>query len=561
MQFHYRNPALQELGRQLVHFTPRDKQLEQANAIEQILHELDPNRAYPYTYLCYRITQFYPQEHARLQISGEEAIHDLRLLIEDLTDAARIPADQVGQRVWTVEQLSQYFRVSTKTISRWRREGLVSRRFVLNGRKRVGFLQSSVDRFLEHHGDRVHRGSRFSQLSHAERDWILRRARRMAATGACPHEVAQRLAQRLGRSTETIRYTLRKFDLRYPHLAIFPDHNGPIRWETRKKIYQEYHQGESVKALAKKYCRTRTSIHRILAEVRAELIRQLPLEYIPNEQFARIAKSPVWEAEVVGPAPEGREPLKKPKLPSGLPPYLASLYEFPLLTREQEAHLFRKMNYLKYKASQLREQLDPQAPRTTLMDKIEKLYDQIVATKNEIIRANLRLVVSIAKRHVGPNMNFFELVSDGNISLIRAVEKFDFARGYKFSTYASWAIMKNFARSIPDAHRLQERFRTGPNQMFTDAEDIRPDPHEMEWAQDQRELQVERILEHLDPREQEIIVRRFGLIRGQEPRTLKQVGMELGVTKERIRQLEARALSKLRKAAEEEKIEFIELPQ
>jgi len=164
--------------------------------------------------------------------------------------------------------------------------------------------------------------------------------------------------------------------------------------------------------------------------------------------------------------------------------------------------------------------------------------------------------VSIAKRHVGPTQNFFELVSDGNMSLMRAAEKFDFARGNKFSTYASWAIMKNFARTIPDDHRYHDRFRTSQADMFATAQDERSDQIEQEGAQSQREAQVQRILERLDDREQKIIVRRFGLRRGQEPLTLKQVGAELGVTKERIRQIEARALSKLRKAAEEEKIDF-----
>ncbi|HOM16723.1 MAG TPA: sigma-70 family RNA polymerase sigma factor [Thermoguttaceae bacterium] len=561
MQLTYRNPVLRELRDQLVRFTPREKKIQQADAAERLLLELDPDRVYPYAYLCYRITQFRPQEHARLPISGEEAIHDLRLLIEDLTDAAEIPVEQAGQRVWTVEELCDYFRVSTKTISRWRRDGLVARRFVFSGRKRVGFLQSSVDRFVEQHAERVRRGGRFSQLSQAERDWILRRARRMAAAGICLQDTAKRLAQRLGRSLETIRAAIRKFDQQYPHLAIFPDHTGPIRAETRRKIYQEYRLGQSVAELAKKYCRTRTSIHRIIAEARAEQILQLPLDYIPNDDFPRIAEDPAWEAQVLGPPPPAEQTPKKPRLPSGLPPYLASLYETPLLTSQQEVHLFRKMNYLKYKASLLRKQLDPQSPRTSLMDRIETLYAEITAAKNEIIRANLRLVVSIAKRHVAPNMNFFELVSDGNMSLIRAVEKFDFARGFKFSTYASWAIMKNFARTIPDAHRLRERFRTASQDMFADAEDVRSDPQEMELVQDQRKIQVERILEHLDPREQEIIVRRFGLVQGQEPLTLKQVGRQLGVTKERIRQLEARALDKLRKAAEEEKVEFIEVPQ
>ena len=101
------------------------------------------------------------------------------------------------------------------------------------------------------------------------------------------------------------------------------------------------------------------------------------------------------------------------------------------------------------------------------MDRIESLYEQAVQTKNEIVQANLRLVVSIAKRHVTASEDFFSLVSDGNMSLIRAVEKFDCSRGNKFSTYASWAIMKNFARSIPDEFKHRDRFRTSLDEMFT----------------------------------------------------------------------------------------------
>ena len=152
----------------------------------------------------------------------------------------------------------------------------------------------------------------------------------------------------------------------------------------------------------------------------------------------------------------------------------------PLLTREQEAHLFRKMNYLKYQANRLREQLDPTRAKTADLDEIERLQEEALAVKNQIIRANLRLVVSIAKRHVGPSNNFFELVSDGNMSLIRAVEKFDYARGNKFSTYASWAIMKNFARTIPEENYRRDRFVTGHEEMFEAAADNRTDEHEYE---------------------------------------------------------------------------------
>lgn len=554
----YMNPAIRELRDQQVRFAPRDKKMEQVDQAEKLLAELDHKRTYTYEYVCYRITNYRPTAYPDLQLSGKEASHDLRLFVEDVSDAADVPVDAVGERVLTVDDLASQFNVSTKTISRWRRQGLISRRFVVDGRKRVGFLQSSVDRFVAGNPDRIRRGGQFSQLTASERTVIIEKARRMAQAGACPADVTKRLASRTNRSAETIRYTLKQFDQENPEIAIFPDSHGPLRPETRQKIYEQYQRGGgAVELLAKQFCRTRTSIYRVVGEMRAERVIALPLDFIPNDDFEKVQPG-AQERATLGPIPESDQPTRKPRLPSGLPPYLASLYEMPLLNREQEAHLFRKMNFLKFRAADLRKRLDPARLRVGLMDQIERYYEQAAATKNQIIRANLRLVVSIAKRHVGPMEGFFELVSDGNMSLMRAVEKFDFARGNKFSTYASWAIMKNFARTIPDEHRQRDRFRTSHGEMFGSAEDVRTDQFEQESAQLLREVQVEKILERLDEREQKIIIRRFGLKRGQEPLTLKQVGAELGVTKERIRQIEARALGKLRKAAGEEKIDFPE---
>jgi RNA polymerase primary sigma factor len=215
------------------------------------------------------------------------------------------------------------------------------------------------------------------------------------------------------------------------------------------------------------------------------------------------------------------------------------------------------MNFLKWQALQLRKKVaeDLTKVKATDLDRIEQIQEASQAVKNQIIRCNLRLVVSIAKRHVGPSSNFFELISDGNMSLMRAVEKFDYSRGNKFSTYASWAIVKNFARSIPEESHHRDRFVTGHDEMFEAAADRRTDEQEMELVQKNLRITVQGFLDKLDPRERHIIQRRFGL-GGKEECTLESLGKELGITKERVRQIESRAQEKIRRLASQEQIEM-----
>ncbi len=551
MHASYQNRSIRQLRDQQVRFAPRDRKFEQVARAEKLLLELDPSRDYTYEYLFYRVTGYRPDATTQEVISGEDAQHDLRMFIEDVSDSANILVESVSEPVYTVEQLGKLFNVSTKTISRWRQQGLVSRRFVFGGRKRVGFLKSSVDRFVAENRERVQRGARFSQLTDEEREEIVYRARRLARAGGCPSDVTRRIAEHMNRSVETIRYTLKEHDRRNRELAVFPGHNGPLTEQAKEEIYRLHRRGLSAEAIARKHCRSVNSVYRILGEVRAKRLLELPLDYMYNEEFDK----PGAEAEILSEMPQPEKPFRAVRVPAGLPPYLAALYEVPLLSREQEQHIFRKMNYLKYRAAQLRETLDVNRPRSSDMDTIESLYEQAVEVKNQIVKANLRLVVSIAKRHVTPSENFFDLVSDGNMSLIRAAEKFDYSRGNKFSTYASWAIMKNFARTIPNEFKYRDRFRTSSDELFAGSEDDGSNPYTEESAQLLRERQIGKILSRLDDREQKIIISRFGLNHSEEPQTLKEVGAKLGVTKERVRQIEARALHKLLAAAREEKID------
>jgi len=314
----------------------------------------------------------------------------LQLFVDDhghsSTDPASAPA---GDEVLSIEDLATRFNVSTKTISRWRDHGLVAERHFVGGRRRVGFLASAVEQFIRENPLRIERGSRFSQLSQEEHDRIIAWARRLAAAGACPADVHRRIASRLNRSVETIRYTVKRHDQDHPADAVFPIADGRLRPESCERIHQHYAQGETVESIAQRYRRSKASIYRVILQQRAEHIMLLPLDCIPNALFSRTSAEKV----VNQPFPGVADAAKRVRRPTGLPAYLASLYEVPLLTREQEVWLFRKFNYLKFKASALRSQLDVERPSARLMDQIDRLYEEIVEIKNRIVRANLRLVV------------------------------------------------------------------------------------------------------------------------------------------------------------------------
>ena len=220
--------------------------------------------------------------------------------------------------------------------------------------------------------------------------------------------------------------------------------------------------------------------------------------------------------------------------------YLKEIGKVPLLSAEEEIELAKKM-----------EQGDENA-------------------KKRLAEANLRLVVSIAKRYVGRGMLFLDLIQEGNLGLIKAVEKFDYRKGYKFSTYATWWIRQAITRAIADQART---IRIPVHMVETINKLIRvsrqllqelgrePTPEEIAEEMDMpvdrvREIlkisQVE-VLGTLTEREQKVLRLRFGLDDGRA-RTLEEVGKEFNVTRERIRQIEAKALRKLRHPSRSRKL-------
>ena len=232
-----------------------------------------------------------------------------------------------------------------------------------------------------------------------------------------------------------------------------------------------------------------------------------------------------------------------------LPPYLASLYAHATLLRpEEEEALFLRMNYLKYRASQLRKALAPSGVRPSELDEIDRLLREALAVRNHIVRSCLRLVVFVVKRYARPGQDYGELVSEGNLSLMRAVEKFDVARGFKFSTYATCAITRNLVRMTATEMTWRRRFADGPPELLDVVCDDRPDALECERGRDRERATVRQLLEQLSEREREVIVNRFGL-EGAPRKTLRRLGEDLGICRERVRQIEQQARDKLRRFA------------
>jgi RNA polymerase primary sigma factor len=289
--------------------------------------------------------------------------------------------------------------------------------------------------------------------------------------------------------------------------------------------------------------------------------------------------------------------------------YLKEIGRVPLLTAEEEVDLAKRVEAGLFASEKLTMNVSIAAAMHRDLELIER--DGQLA-KKRLIEANLRLVVSIAKRYVGRGMLFLDLIQEGNLGLIRAVEKFDYTKGYKFSTYATWWIRQAITRAIADQARtiripvhmvetinklvriqrqlLQDLGREPtpeeigvemelPPERVREIQKLSQEPVSLETPigeEDDSNLgdfiedsdavvpidaasfillqeQLDSILHTLSEREKKVIQLRFGLTDGH-PRTLEEVGKEFGVTRERIRQIESKTLSKLRHPSRSQKL-------
>jgi RNA polymerase sigma factor (sigma-70 family) len=543
MQIQVRHPVLREFFDSL-QASPRQEQQKYLANAEKLQVLIDPQKEYPFDFVVFRLTG--RRVSGRLQdlmLPGAQLLCDLRVFTTQVSRRVEVPVADQKEPVYTVSQLAERFSVSDKTIRRWQKRGLGGMRYLFpDGRKRVGFTASSVEMFAAANPDILRKGGRFTRVREEEKKQVVDLARTLCrqSVSRCRDPILREVANRLGRSRETVRSIIQEHDQAHPDKAVFARPFGRLNARERAGLYKMYQQKAGYRQLMERFGLSQSSIHRIVNQQRVKELFACKIEYIDSPQFHQAGA----EEEILGSSETLLKTLEAD------PP--------AVLTRAQETELFRRYNFLKFLAFQERSQIQSGYPSSRRLDRVQQYLAQAEQTQHFLVEINMPLVVSIAGKHLQSGALLGDLVSEGNLSLMRAVEKFDYTKGYRFSTYATLAIAKDFARQIPaEAGRPDRAGGSDFSQMAQQIQEDLPDLAAVEQAQ--RNLH-QIIMQELDERERYVVLNRFPLGEGvipAKPKTLKEIGDGLGITKERVRQIELQALQKLRHMLSPEQFDLL----
>lgn len=289
-------------------------------------------------------------------------------------------------------------------------------------------------------------------------------------------------------------------------------------------------------------------------EALKSLAREMQREeigFISNPRFADAGVGDELFAELLDLKRNDSDHVRRTSRTADLPQHLGRLCEAPLLDPRQERLLFSRMNFLRQQANLHRAQLDPKRPSRKRMGLIRRLLFLADWHRDRIVEANLRLVFSIVKKFVNQHNRFDDLLSDGIVALMRAADKFDFERGFRFSTYATQVVRRDSYRSVVSTQEERQRVSSGLQDMEIDISDEIRQPTMSEGRWHLLRTRLSALLGDLDRREKLIIRARFALGSHRRVQTLQSLADRLGVSKERVRQLEKRALEKLATMAQQ----------
>jgi RNA polymerase primary sigma factor len=526
----YRLDSIADLARQM-QFTPLATRAAQVTSAEGVLHDIDPAKAYPLDWLVFRLTGYRPKSAPKDLLTGLALQHDLGLLIEQVSESLNQRTDDLDQAVLSLDEATQRFNITSKTLQRWRRRGLSGRRLIFpDGKRRIGFLLSNLERFLAVHSRQAMTVANFSSLDAAEQQKILVAARRLVAAGSATHEITHRLGKKFNRSPLLIEQMIRD---------LLPSAVLEIADEQRSKIFRRYRRGVTLSEMSRTFAGRKSTLYRIIMDERLARITQRKAKFIDDPLYhqadAQLAIEAIAAQQPVTDAPN----LLRPRAAVSM---LQTLSDHPVLTESQERALFLKFNFHKYQFVISRRRLDERAATHRQLRTIERHLADATKVRNQLVAANLRLLINIARRHARGCVGLMDLISDGTLTLMRAVDSYDFHKGHHFATYATFGVMKEFARSSGRmiarhlksaalSHDVVDTASHRRNELFLDNEHLT------------------QLLAELTESEQAVLRSHYGLDGRVPAGTYRQTARQLGISPQQVRHIEETALAKLRACA------------
>lgn len=454
---------LANLAAQLLR-SPEARRTEQMRRAEQLHDELDSSQNYPLSFLVFRLTATRPNLDRETILAGEAIRPDLRLMIDQLSHSLELIVEQPDETLWRVDQLATRVNVSTKTLQRWRQDGLRWRWMRLQADKphQIVIPDSAWRHFEATRQDRVDFAASFSQMSASERVSLLEEARTLAIRhGLRLNQVATRLAGKHGRALETVRMILLKHDEQHPDHAIFKNHTGPISSKQRRVIARAYRMGMSVGDLAQRLDRSRNAIYRILHTQRAATLLDRRIAFIASPLFERedaeqvLLRQPLdeWLAQSVAGFSSSIGNIL-----DHLPTPLRPLYDAPPLVDDAVGSLLVRYNFLKFKYHRLQRQLDRLNPQVADMDQMDQWWQQAAVCRLAMVRHHLPVVLSVARRQTltrdhatrpgSATRVLLALLEVGNVELYEMIEQYNTRLRLTFASVLRNRLLGRYAREV-----------------------------------------------------------------------------------------------------------------
>ena len=563
-------------------YTPAPAKLKQLDACETLAQLIDPDKTYPYDFVCYKLTGYQPKQRGQDQsIIGKMLLSDLAIYALTISKSLDLTKAHFLEQLYTVDTLTQHMRVSTKTVDRWRRKGLIGRYVVLDGpRKTVCFTAETVKAFITKHQQKISQGQKYVHLSQDNIARIIKAIHRWSNRFPNLRQQAiARIAKNEKRNIETINKIVLQHE-KETHQQLFCPRHKDISVSIQKEIIAHHLDGKNYKVIASLLDVDTSVIKWILKNTISRKLKHQRISFIHDDAFTvdrnhkQILNAPQQSfphaiLEIINGSNNPNAShntyqtvIKQIKETDTATPsrsilnnYILDICNHDILTADQEYFLFRKYNFLKYLANDQQQCLDIKKPQSNAIQQLQDTLAMIKAIKNILIQHNLRLVLSVARRHTQNDHEILEMISEGNIILINAIDTFNFTRDVKFSTYGTYAIVKQFASFKSRAN--QHAFRNKQSDSIIEAIEAltKADDTQNDLSNAKHTL-YNALNTQLETREKVVLCKYFGLEEHDKqtssnlpakPMSFKQIGDQIGLSKERVRQVYTIALEKLRR--------------